>query len=161
MAMVLPKKNSESLMNFSSYYNMVLTRPLMQHRLDVLGILDWFDSALDCLQKVFNSSDFDMFVLEPCIVICEHFILFQLIFILCPSNWIMIVLINVTARPDLRDANELFIKKADFPNDFVFGVATAAAQVHLYFWWYMTLDPLRLSMVMFFNINDYVLLYLV
>ena len=73
----------------------------------------------------------------------------------------MIVLINVTARPDLRDANELFIKKADFPNDFVFGVATAAAQVRLYLWWYMTLDPLRLSMVMFFNINDYVLLYLV
>ena len=42
----------------------------------------------------------------------------------------MIVVINVTARPDLRDANELFIKKADFPNDFVFGVSTAAAQVH-------------------------------
>ncbi|KAM4107570.1 hypothetical protein ACB094_04G155800 [Castanea mollissima] len=45
----------------------------------------------------------------------------------------MIVVINVTARPDLRDANELFIKKADFPNDFVFGVATAAAQGYC-FW---------------------------
>ena len=33
-------KKSEPLMNFSSYYNMVLTRPLMQHRLDVLRILD-------------------------------------------------------------------------------------------------------------------------
>ncbi|KAK7858663.1 furostanol glycoside 26-o-beta-glucosidase [Quercus suber] len=36
---------------------------------------------------------------------------------------------HVHARPDLRDANELFIKKADFPNDFVFGVSTAAAQI--------------------------------
>ncbi|XP_050257713.1 beta-glucosidase 24-like [Quercus robur] len=36
---------------------------------------------------------------------------------------------HVHGRPDLRDANELFIKKADFPNDFVFGVATAAAQI--------------------------------
>ena len=44
----------------------------------------------------------------------------------------MIVVINATAQPaqNSSDANELSIKKADFPNDFVFGVSTAAAQVH-------------------------------